>query len=137
MAEISIASSDDYGYLKQHDHHITPFVLLKKLGDGEILIAVEAGEIVGWLRYNFFWDSIPFMNMLFVEESMRGQGIGSQLVTFWEKQMREAGHNMVMTSTLSNESAQEFYRLLEYEDAGMLNMPGEAPEIIFRKVLMG
>ncbi len=38
-----------------------------------------------------------------------------------------------MTSTLSAESAQQFYRKLGYIDAGCLLLPGESAEIFFTK----
>ncbi len=49
------------------------------------------------------------MNMLHINVDYRNRGYGKQLVTMWEKHMLENGHTMVMTSTLSNESAQHYY----------------------------
>ena len=49
--------------------------------------------------------------------------------------MLALGYESVMTSTLSNEQAQFFYRRLGYTDCGSLLLPGEALEIIFRKNL--
>jgi hypothetical protein len=40
-----------------------------------------------------------------------------------------------MTSSLSAESAQHFYRKLGYTDAGCLFLPGESAEIFFLKQL--
>lgn len=41
-----------------------------------------------------------------------------------------------MTSTLSNENAQHFYRKLGYRDSGGLLLPNEPLEIIFVKNLI-
>ena len=41
----------------------------------------------------------------------------------------------MMTSTLSNESAQHFYRRMGYQDAGCLLLPDEALEILFTKTI--
>ena len=49
--------------------------------------------------------------------------------------MRVSGHEMVMTSTLSNERAQHLYRRLGYKDCGSLLMPEEPLEILFCKRL--
>jgi hypothetical protein len=38
-----------------------------------------------------------------------------------------------MTSSLSAESAQHFYRTLGYSDSGCLLLPGESAEIFFVK----
>lgn len=89
--------------------------------------------MIGWLRWGLFWDELPFMNRLHVAESRRGEGVGSLLVREWELACGRAGHTTVMTSTLSAESAQHFYRKLGYIDAGCLLLPGESAEILFTK----
>jgi hypothetical protein len=62
---------------------------------------------------------------------------GRVLVKHWEETMLQEGHGRVLTSTLSNESAQHFYRRLSYIDCGSLFLPGGAAEIIWRKELPG
>jgi ribosomal protein S18 acetylase RimI-like enzyme len=57
------------------------------------------------------------------------------LVEEWESHCRGAGYGLVLTSTMSDEHAQHFYRHLGYRDSGALELPGEAPEILFRKPL--
>ena len=87
-------------------------------------------------RYHLFWDQIPFMSMLFCMEGKRGQGYGGRLVDFWEGEMGRKGFGMVLTSTLSSEGAQHFYRKRGYVDCGSLLLPGEPLEIILRKELV-
>ena len=76
------------------------------------------------------------MNMLYMLEDYRGKGYGKQLVGFWEKEMLKNGYKMVMTSTLSNEDAQFFYRKNGYVDCGSLLLPKEPLEIIMLKNLI-
>jgi len=47
--------------------------------------------------------------------------------------MKTQGYKKVLTSTLSNEDAQHFYRKLGYKDCGSLLLPDEPLEIIFIK----
>ena len=49
--------------------------------------------------------------------------------------MAAQGFRLVMTSTLSSEQAQHFYRALGYRDAGSLLLEGEPLEIFFTKRL--
>ena len=79
---------------------------------------------------------MPFMNMLYVLEGERGKGYGKELVVFWENEMRQKGYDRVLTSTLSNEQAQFFYRKLGYTDSGSLLLPDEPLEIIFLKEIV-
>ena len=90
-------------------------------------------KFVGWLRFNLFWDNTSFMNMLYFLDNERGKGYGRQLVSFWEKEMKNKGYEYVVTSTQSNEESQFFYRKLRYIDSGSLILPSEPLEIIFYK----
>jgi len=111
---IRLAEIADYSWLNKHDIHITDHILKRKIEANEVYIAQEGNEIIGWLRYNLFWDNIPFMTMLFILKEYRQKGIGRQLVRYWEERMLELGYKNVLTSTLSNEAGQHFYRKLGY-----------------------
>lgn len=132
---IQVATLQDYDYLVTHDMHISSQMLRQKLEAGEILIVKENTKPIGYLRYNYFWDNTPFMNLLLMEEAYRRKGLGRQLVQYWETLMQEKGYARVMTSSFANEDAQFFYRKLGYKDAGSLLLPDEALEIIFIKSL--
>jgi ribosomal protein S18 acetylase RimI-like enzyme len=133
--EIRIATQNEYDHLVQLDHHISSAMLAQKVDRGEIIVAMEKDLVTGWLRYSYFWDSIPFMNMLTVIEEHRSQGIGTQLTNYWEAMLCERGFREVLTSTLANERGQFLYRKLGYQDCGALLFPNEPLEIILRKVI--
>ena len=107
---VRYAELNDFDILKKHDHHIDENELKNSIIQNHILICIEEDIFVGWLRYNLFWDNIPFMNMLFVNEKYRGQKKGSALIDFWEKEMKHKGYEFVLTSTRSDEQGQFFYR---------------------------
>lgn len=129
------AGSADLPFLRGVDNHVAEDVLDDCVSQGRVLVIEHEGTVVGFLRWGLFWDQVPFMNLLWVLPDRRGRGLGSALVAAWEESQAAAGHDLVLTSTLSNESAQHLYRRLGYLDAGDLLMPGEAPELILRKPL--
>lgn len=134
--KIAYATASDYEYLQDHDRHLLGNLLSTKINQHEIYVVRNAqGLSVGWLRYGHFWDNIPFMNLLWIDELYRGQGGGKQAVLFWETDMRQKGFDLVMTSTLSSEEAQHFFRKLGYRDAGCLLLPNASLEILFMKPL--
>jgi ribosomal protein S18 acetylase RimI-like enzyme len=120
-------------FLQENDYHISKETLIKKIEKEEILIMEMNGNCIGWLRYSFFWDEIPFMNMLYFLEDYRRKGYGKILVEYWEKVLMQNGHRRFLTSTLANEDAQHFYRKMGYRDIGGFILPMEPLEIILMK----
>jgi len=133
--KIDFAIQNDLAKLSFLDKHISEKELANLISLNRVLVARADDKICGWLRCNLFWDNIPFMNMLYVLDEYRNKQLGAKLVEFWEKEMRTQGYTKLMTSTLSNEDAQHFYRKLGYKDCGGLLLPNEPLEILFIKIL--
>lgn len=133
--KIYCAEKEDIALLAEYDKHISKEELKNAVHLRRIYLAEEKGKLAGWLRYNLFWDSIPFMNLLFILDGYRGKGFGRQLVTFWEEEMARQGNKMVMTSTQSNEYAQHFYFKIGYQAVGGFRLDGDFYEVIFSKTL--
>lgn len=134
--EIRYAESGDMEMIAEYDTHISKEELENAIARKRIILLFLDGEYKGWLRFNLFWDNIPFMNLLFILEDQRGKGYGKKLVVFWEREMAKQGYQFVLTSTLSDEAGQFFYRKLGYTDRGALVLPGEPLEIILYKKLI-
>lgn len=133
MNHIRIATEKDISFLSEHDKHIEIEALRDSIFHQRILVAENETGIIGWLRYNLFWDNTPFVNMLFVLEKFRGQGYGKMLMQHFEKQMLGSGYTTVMTSTLVNEDAIHFYLKLGYEVVGGFHPSAEEYEIVLKK----
>ncbi|RTE07102.1 GNAT family N-acetyltransferase [Paenibacillus whitsoniae] len=133
---IVFASDSDYEYIKERDHHMLEYLILPKIRQNEIFILKndDCGNI-GWMRYSYFWDNTPFMNMLWIDAPYRKKGTGTKAVLFWEDEMKRNGFKLLMTSTLASEEAQHFYRKLGYRDSGCLLLEGEPLEILLTKSL--
>ncbi len=131
---IRYAERSDLRTLAALDKHVSEDEL-ERVIDSRRIIVSEMDDIVGWLRFGLFWDELPFMNMLFVIEKERGKGYGALLCDFWENEIRSRGYKLALTSTLSNEDAQHFYRKRGYKDCGSLILPNEPLEIILLKEL--
>lgn len=131
---IELATDKDYDVIRERDRHLPESLVQQKIDNREIYMLRDAnGTTIGWMRYGYFWDNTPFMNMIWIDEPYRGQGIGKRVVQQWEDEMRGRGYRLVMTSTQSNEEAQHFYRKLGYQDAGCLLLPNEPLEMIMIK----
>ncbi|MFV0399878.1 MAG: GNAT family N-acetyltransferase [Oscillospiraceae bacterium] len=130
------------GELEQYltfDGHISREEWRRKQRDSQVYLVWDDDAAVGYLRYGLFWDSIPFLNMIFFIPGYRGRGFGRQAMLQWEEEMRALGHEAVMTSTQADEEAQHFYRRLGYRECGVLLLDQEPlvqpAELFFIKYL--
>jgi ribosomal protein S18 acetylase RimI-like enzyme len=126
----------DHLFVKEHEQHISNETLKSKIENEEIYVVQENENLIGWLRYNLFWDNVPFMNKLYILEHYRKRGTGKRLVKHWEEDMKRKGYKNVLTSTQSNEEAQHFYRKIGYTEIGGLKYLDDPLEIIFYKSIV-
>ncbi|MHB1628587.1 MAG: GNAT family N-acetyltransferase [Bacilli bacterium] len=135
--KIAFATESDYEYIREHDRHLIATLILKKIESREIYILRDQDdENIGWLRWGYFWDSVPFMNLIWIDGRYRGRGLGKRTVLQWEAEMKQQGFESVMTSAQSDEDSQRFYRKLGYRDAGCLVLETQPLEIILMKSLL-
>ena len=53
-----------------------------------VYVLYDEKKIVGVLRYSLFWQSIPFLDLLYIDEAYRGKGYGRQMMEHWESVMQ-------------------------------------------------
>ena len=92
--------------------------------------------VVGVLRYSMFWQTIPFLDFIYIDEAYRKKGYGSALIKKWEKSMKEMRYKYVMTSTQTDETAYIFYEKLGYQKIGSFLPPEQdVEEWIYLKMI--
>ncbi|EMM5118565.1 GNAT family N-acetyltransferase [Providencia stuartii] len=72
--------------------------------EGEILGGITGSTLGNWLRINYFW----------LEEPLRKQGIGSQLIQAMENKAKELGAKYAQVDTFSFQ-AKPFYEKQGYQ----------------------
>ena len=127
---IELAQSKDNQKIAKLDSHIHPSRLGECIWNGQVYVlkddSIKNGgqnhrlknPIVGVLRYSLFWQSIPFVDLLYIDEACRGKGYGSQMMREWEQSRKIRGYKYVMTSTQADEDAWKFYEKLGYHKVG-------------------
>ena len=134
MITVRPAAESDRAFWFSLDRHLPEAMFSRKIRDSEALVAEEDGEGAAILRWNLFWDEIPFCNLLYVAPDRQRRGIGRALMRAWEDEMRARGYVRVLVSTQADEEAQHFYRKLGYRDCGgFLPEPRAPMELFFRK----
>lgn len=138
MVEIAKPGQADKEWLLREDNHVGEAWISRCIDLGEYLIAREQGEAVGFLRFSRFWGRIPYMEMIRVLDGHRRSGIGTALFLAWEKEMREGGARLLMTSSECDESRpQDWHRRNGFSETGSIELPGiqTVPEVFFLKRL--
>jgi len=133
MITITHATLQDKPDYSSFDNHLPDSEYESKIRDKRCYIIRDGEYLAGIMRYNLFWDTIPFLTLIYLDEAYRGRGIGTQAMGFWEYEMCSLGYKMLMTSTQADEDAQHFYRKLGYKDSGCLILHTQPLEIILMK----
>ena len=130
---VAYALKGDIPDIEVFDKRITMAMLEKAVFDRRVLVFKAADIIMGIARWNYFWDSIPFLNMLYVPDGYTHHGVGIALLRFWEEEMETQGYTRVFTATMSQERGQHFFRKFGYCDIGNLYNDGAGLELILEK----
>ena len=134
--EIRLAVAKDKKKILKYDCHIHHNKVGECIYNGLVDVLCDGSNIVGVLRWNLFWQSIPFLDLIFIDEAYRGQGWGSKMMAQWEESMRNMGYSYVMLSTQEDETAKYFYEKLGYRRIGAFLPPEQdADEIMYLKEL--
>ncbi len=135
MIEIRYIQNTDKVFWYTLDRHLPKSEFDLKVRDKRGYVLLNVGMPIGILRYNLFWDNIPFCTLLYISDKYQRQGYGKKLMEYWENEMEAKGYSFVLTSTQANEEAQHFYRKLGYRDCGSLIMKEEPTELFLIKEL--
>lgn len=116
MIEVRYVQINDQDFWYRYDKHLPEQEFENKVKDKKGYILLEDYQSIGLLRYNLFWDNIPFCTMIYIDQNFQKKDYGTKLIKHWEAEMRSKGYGMVLTSTQVDENAQYFYRKLGYQD---------------------
>lgn len=137
---IELAQSKDKQKITKIDRHIPSSHLGACIWNCQVYVlkddSVKNGgrnhrlkdPVVGVLRYSLFWQTIPFLDLLYIDEAYRKRGFGTEMMQKWEEQMKIRGYKYVMTSTQADEDAWKFYEKLGYRKAGGFFPPEQEVE---------
>jgi N-acetylglutamate synthase-like GNAT family acetyltransferase len=129
------ATVTDFDNIAAFDRCIKHDVLRRAIEERCVMIFKTADVVMGAVRWGYFWDSIPFLNLLYVPDGYQNNGVGSALLKYWESEMKAQGYDRVFTSTMAKERGQHFFRKRGYIDIGNLYDEDYGLELIMEKRL--
>jgi GNAT superfamily N-acetyltransferase len=81
QVEVRFATRTDMDGCIALDHPMVPAEVIKrKIEQSEIIVAEEAGRLVGYLRLEYLWSVVPYIGLIWVVGDQRRQGIGRAML---------------------------------------------------------
>jgi hypothetical protein len=69
------ASEDDLPFVA-HDRYLSKRIVRRKIQEGDVVIALRGSEAVGYLRLDWLWSELPYVELIRVLELHRRAGVG-------------------------------------------------------------
>ena len=112
-------------------------VLGPAIDSGRVLVAEDDGEVPAYLRWEWFWDTMPLCLTVRVLAEHRRRGIGRALYSAAEEAFRAGGATFWLSSTEeTNERSLRFHKALGFRRIGALSELGQdVREVFMRKDL--
>lgn len=114
-------------------------IISNKIDMKEVIVAELEGNIVGFLKIEYIWDHMPFISYIVVKDDLRSYGIGTSLLNFLEKYLKEEKNSeLLLSSSITNATkAQKWHMRRGFKECGFISSinKNEVGEVFFRKYL--
>jgi len=120
------------------DPYLPTATFAGKIAAQELVLVETAEQTIGYLRLEYIWGKIPYIGLIWLEATHRGQGIGTAVLAFVEAHLRDGGHCFLLSSSQVNEAEpQAWHRAVGFRECGILSgiNDGGIGEVFFRKEL--
>jgi len=137
-ALVRFAGPEDLEWCVVEDGLVIEKIMRNKIVNDEIIVVEIDGQLVGYIRMESLWSTIPYIGMFFVVDEYRKEGIGRKMQDFLEEHLRSQGYDFLLSSSHANElEHQAWYRAAGFVECGILTglNEGGIGEIFFKKRL--
>lgn len=134
---VRCAATSDLEFVSQ-DGYLPERIVRRKIEDGAVFVAERGGECVGYLRLEYLWAKLPYIELIRVLEPHRRMGVGRALLAAVEADAAAGGHAVLYSSSQADEpEPQAWHRRMGFEECGILAgiNEGGVGEVFFRKAL--
>lgn len=122
----------------QQDRYLSTEIVRRKIEWREVFVAERNDRLVGYLRLEYLWARVPYIELIRVLPEDQRQGVGKALLSYAEEFLREQGHTALYSSSQIDEAEpQAWHRRGGFEECGMIAGVNEGGigEVFFRKKL--
>lgn len=99
------------------EEEYTPEAIKKYASKGNVIVAKDGDDFVGFLLYGHPEGGVSFCNWISVEEKYQGNGIATKLLEMYESDAKKLGAHCILLCT--EERNLEFYKKRGYQYMGL------------------
>lgn len=110
-ASVRLAREDDLPALQRLDRWPKERVWRHKIAGGEVLVLEQGGRVVGLVRYELLWTTVPFMSLIEIEPEHRGRGYSRLMLAFLKEHLKAQGRVALLSSSQTDEPAAQRWHL--------------------------
>lgn len=110
----------------------------RKVEAGEVVVVEAGGKVVGHLRADLIWSTVPFLAWIEVRETHRGGGLSRLMLDHLEGLLRDRGYVALLSSSQTDEpEAQRWHVHMGFHTAGIIEHVADdnVGEVVYRKLL--
>jgi len=135
---IRFAKVEDFEAVRKFDPHseyIPSSRIKNKLNQKELIIAEENNNIIGILKFSYFWATRPYIDLIWILPRNRDQKLGTRMLDFLEDFLTSEGHSFLHSSFEEGDNkALSWHKAKGFIECGFnsaLNLPHEKVKEIF------
>lgn len=117
------------------DGYLPGPALRQKVARGDVVVAERDGACVGYLRLEWLWSRLPYVELIRVLPGHRRGGVGRALLAHVAAALAADGHGALYSSSQADEpEPQAWHRHVGFEECGFLAgvNDGGVGEVFFR-----
>jgi ribosomal protein S18 acetylase RimI-like enzyme len=135
---VRYAETGDQDRLATLDPWPNDHVWQRKIEAREVIACEVNNTIVGVLRFEFIWTTVPFISFIYVQDAHRGKGLSRRMLALLTRDLKMRGYPALLSSAQTNEpTAQQWHEHLGFTRNGLIeNIADEGiGEIVYRLLL--
>jgi GNAT superfamily N-acetyltransferase len=137
-ASVRLAQPLDIAKLQRLDRWPKEHIWQHKIAGAEVIVLELDTEIIGLIRYEVLWTTVPFMGLIVIEEAHRNKGYSTLLLEFLKEQLRSQGYLALLSSSQTDEpTPQAWHRHMGFKSNGIIEniADDDVGEIVYRMML--
>ncbi len=137
-AAVRLAQETDIPALQQLDPWPKEHIWRQKIAGGGVMVLELDGSVVGLMRYDLLWTTVPFLGLIEIEAAHWGKGYSRMMLEFLKAHLREQGYVALLSSSQTDEPEPQRWHLhMGFSSNGIIEniMDEGVGELVYRLML--